>query len=258
MTDRKNRNAAGEYHPAAFSLSGASLKWIAVFCMLIDHLAWAFVSTDSALGQLMHLFGRITAPTICFLLTEGYRHTRSFKKYLTRMLIFAAISYLPFLFFLREALPGSESPLAFNMLYTLSLCLMALWIDEHLQTDRNILLPLLGILSLFGDWPLAALLFTLNFSRNRLNRKKRTRNHCLIALLFIFISVYGNISSGTAVRQALSNNLYQLGMLLPLPLIDRYNGQKGKTAKGKAGQYFFYWFYPIHLLGIGLIKFLTE
>ena len=65
-------------------LTGNALKLIAVLCMLIDHIAWAFVPTASAAGVVMHIIGRITAPVMCFMLTEGYRYTSNFKGYVRR------------------------------------------------------------------------------------------------------------------------------------------------------------------------------
>ena len=43
------------------------LKTIAVFAMLIDHIAWAFVPTASPAGQAMHFVGRLTDPMMAFL-----------------------------------------------------------------------------------------------------------------------------------------------------------------------------------------------
>ena len=83
------------FFPAA--LSDGTLRQVAMVCMLIDHFAWAFLPSGSVPAGILHTFGRITAPVICFLLTEGYRHTHSFRKYLTRMMIFTAVSYFPYL-----------------------------------------------------------------------------------------------------------------------------------------------------------------
>jgi TraX protein. len=55
------------------------LKYLAIVAMVVDHVAWAFVPTVSLLGQLMHLFGRLTGPLMAFFLAEGYAHTRDVK-----------------------------------------------------------------------------------------------------------------------------------------------------------------------------------
>ena len=56
--------------------------------MLIDHIAWAFVPTASLLGQVMHVIGRLTGPTMAYMLAEGYHYTRNVKKYAMRLGIF--------------------------------------------------------------------------------------------------------------------------------------------------------------------------
>jgi len=45
---------------------------------------------------------------------------------------------------------------------------------------------------------------------------------------------------------------YQLGMFLVIPLLRQYNGTLGGS---KHSKWFFYVFYPLHLLVIGLLKY---
>ena len=56
------------------------LKYIAVIAMVIDHTALTFVGMDNPLGLAMRVFGRLTAPIMCYFLVEGYIYTRSKKK----------------------------------------------------------------------------------------------------------------------------------------------------------------------------------
>lgn len=67
------------------SLNATQIKTIAIIAMLIDHIAWAFIPTNSLLGQIMHCIGRITAPTMCYFIAQGYLHTSSFSRYLRRL-----------------------------------------------------------------------------------------------------------------------------------------------------------------------------
>ena len=75
------------------SLNRNQLKYLVALAMLIDHAAWAFVPTASPAGQLMHLFGRLTGPTMAFFLAEGYLHTRDVKQYALRLGLFALLSW---------------------------------------------------------------------------------------------------------------------------------------------------------------------
>ena len=80
-------------------LNRNQIKYIAIIAMIIDHIAWAFVPTTSVLGQVMHVIGRLTGPTMAFMIAEGYVHTRDVKKYAIRLGIFALISWPPFSLF---------------------------------------------------------------------------------------------------------------------------------------------------------------
>ena len=70
-------------------LNRNQLKYLVIAAMLIDHIAWAFVPTASLLGQVMHVIGRLTGPTMAYMLAEGYHYTRNVKKYAVRLGIFA-------------------------------------------------------------------------------------------------------------------------------------------------------------------------
>ena len=66
-------------------LNRNQLKYLVIAAMLIDHIAWAFVPTASLLGQAMHIIGRLTGPTMAYMLAEGYHYTRNVKKYALRL-----------------------------------------------------------------------------------------------------------------------------------------------------------------------------
>ena len=70
--------------------------------MVCDHVAWGFVEFMSPLGQIMHIIGRLTVPTMCFFIAEGFRHTKSVKGYIKRMAFFSVVAIFPFIcFFMR-------------------------------------------------------------------------------------------------------------------------------------------------------------
>ena len=93
-------------------ISGSTLKLIAVFSMLVDHAGATVLRTLCHLPSitavpgrqtffvsaynLSRSIGRIAFPIFCFLLVEGFLHTRSAAKYAFRMLLFAVVSEIPF------------------------------------------------------------------------------------------------------------------------------------------------------------------
>jgi hypothetical protein len=53
--------------------------------------------------------------------------------------------------------------------------------------------------------------------------------------------------------------LIQLAVVLTIPLLATYNGERGRSAKiNKFIKWVFYAYYPLHLLVIGLISFFSK
>ena len=79
------------------SLDRFTLKVIAVAAMFVDHFAAMFLVglTAGRFGWVYYVcrfIGRMTAPIMCFFLSEGFIHTSSRKRYIERMALFALIS----------------------------------------------------------------------------------------------------------------------------------------------------------------------
>ncbi|MBO5164443.1 MAG: hypothetical protein J6B75_08430 [Ruminococcus sp.] len=79
-------------------ITGSDLKYIAILAMLIDHIAVLFIPSDKPLYACMRFAGRLTAPIMCFFISEGYHYTRNLKKYFSRLAVFAVISHFAFAF----------------------------------------------------------------------------------------------------------------------------------------------------------------
>ncbi|WP_239666705.1 TraX family protein [Moraxella canis] len=47
------------------------LKIITLIAMLIDHIGWAFVETDSLTAEMMHTVGRVVAPMMAYFFGDG-------------------------------------------------------------------------------------------------------------------------------------------------------------------------------------------
>ena len=74
--------------------------------MTVDHLTWVFFPgyNTAWYALALHLFGRITAPTMWFFVAEGYYHTRNVKKYDARLFILSVISHFAYCFLFRHPL----------------------------------------------------------------------------------------------------------------------------------------------------------
>ena len=217
-------------------LSSNSIKLIAIFAMIIDHIGWAFIVNDTPQGQLIHLLGRITAPIMCYFIVEGYCYTKNFNKYAARLTIFALISHFPYVLFKTGKI---FSVLPCSMMFTLLLCLFSILVYEKVDGFINKIsfILILILLSFVSDWNIFAILFTLCFY---IFKKKKI-------LIFISICII------TVLKIIITQQVYQIGILLSLPLLlFLYNGERGNF---KLNKYLFYWIYPLNLIIIGVIKY---
>ena len=74
-------------------LTSAVLQLIAIITMLIDHIG-LFIFDDPLA---MRAIGRLAMPLFCFMLTEGFLHTKGKRlRYFGRLIAFAFISQLAF------------------------------------------------------------------------------------------------------------------------------------------------------------------
>ena len=88
-------------------ISGNGLKLIALLSMLTDHFGAVVVERTRVFNQFDTQFwdtiygplrsvGRLAFPIFCFLLVEGFIHTKDVKKYFFRLMLFAFLSEIPF------------------------------------------------------------------------------------------------------------------------------------------------------------------
>lgn len=238
-------------------LSANTLKYIAIAAMLIDHIAWCFVDTYSVLGQIMHTVGRLTAPIMCYFIAEGYHYTRNVKKYLLRLGIFALASWAPFTFMEYGTLPIyiESGQLYLNplqgVIYTFFLGLLALVIihsEKLSKAAKALLLVPVFLLSLIGDWMFFAIVWIIIFDRYRGDFKKQMLWFTAVALLMeLFFVIIG---------MSIAESLFQMGVLLAIVPLYFYNGRRGGSEKFRAfNKWFFYIFYPLHMVILGVLKF---
>ena len=76
-----------------FSLSRNQLKWLALFCMVLDHAACAFLPETSTLYLVFRfVFGRMAYPMFCVLFVEGFLYTRHPGRHIRDLLLFGILS----------------------------------------------------------------------------------------------------------------------------------------------------------------------
>ena len=239
-------------------LSRNQIKYLVTLTMLLDHIAWAFVDPrDPLLGGIFHVFGRLTAPTMTYFLAEGYAHTRDPGKYQLRLAIFALLSWLPFAYFEIGRLPlfALNGQLRFyygqGVIFTLFLGLTAirLWDSDRFPLPVKIIgIFLLCLIANIGDWMYMIVLGSLSVHIFRDRPRFKWTMFTLSFLLPILALM---------AERGFANSWFQLGVVLsPLLLGFCYNGEGG--SKAAFHKWFFYWFYPAHLVILGILRWVVR
>jgi hypothetical protein len=218
------------------------IKYIAMFTMLLNHISHIFLKPETLIGDSFTFVGYFTAITMCYFLVEGYSYTKSKKKYGIRLLIFALISQIPFMYALHTV--------KLNMLFTLLMCFLILVSMEKIDTWvlKGLAIVGLFLLCTISDWTWLAPVFTILFAKCKNSKRKMVVAYVIALMLFLLLYL-----SQMAVIQAL---LSGIGIIISgVVILCFYNGKKAE--RGQAfSKWFFYIFYPGHLLVLWLIQLL--
>lgn len=216
-------------------MSVLCLKIIALTTMIIDHYGAIFK------GDMMayRMIGRIAFPIYCFLLIEGYYHTKDVKKYMLRLFVFALLSEIPFdLAFFGRAIFSHQ-----NIFFTLCIGLFTIYNIEKLKDKNKIMSACIIIISFIAsdilnvDYQIIGIIYILSFYYTR-NMQKLQRL-CLIAA-----TMY--------ITNLLSSSVIQQFSLFSLLILFFYNEELGPSSK--VLQILFYASYPAHLIIFYLIN----
>lgn len=270
------------------------IKYVAMFTMLLNHIANIFLEPGTFLLEVMVDVGYFTAITMCYFLVEGYGYTRSKEKYGKRLLLFALISEIPFCLAFTEE--GTISFVSMNMLFTLFLCFLILYAMEKIPSGTRRILCILGLVfaSAYSDWALLAPIFTYWFASCGLrdaqgkmlpagSRNADPESHLAgsknadlkshpadsqdpdrknflwkvfgkAMLFFGLLNLVENMGQTTPVRAVVQSLGATAGILLSaLCIIYLYNGKRSEKHR-TFSKWFFYIFYPAHLLILGILR----
>lgn len=233
-------------------LTGSAVKTIAVISMIIDHAGghilrnWFVLSPynvftaetssiSTAILRAIHIcdaLGSIAFPLFCFLITEGFVHTKNPGKYALRMLIFALISEIPFNLVHRMSISYSGLQ---NVMFTLAVSIMTLYAasltDEKFKGTNK-------------EMPVRILVIAAGMGLAFLIKSEYVFLGVLAIALFYYLREYKYLRLIAFVPLAVPS----LWSLLAVPAVMLYNGNRGRQNK-----YFFYAFYPVHFLVIYVV-----
>lgn len=229
-------------------LNGSTLKWVAIITMLIDHIGAAileFIPTleNAATWNIQKVnqwdnafrsIGRTAFPIFAFLLVEGFCHTSSRLKYVRNLVILAIISEIPFdLAFFGYNYAGHQ-----NIFFTLAIGILTLWLMEWVENDIMTFVPsfrfIMRIVCLFVGCFLAEVM----------NTDYGAIGILLIGILYLLRERRFFAAGVGALEFAYSKWAFPAFILMLF-----YNGKRGHQLK-----YFFYLFYPAHLIILYFIR----
>ncbi len=230
-------------------LNSNGLKWVAVIAMLIDHGALALIE-NRILGGPFHLMaaqtspyiamwwkvdvalrliGRLAFPIFCYQIVEGFVHTKDWKRYAWRLFLFALLSEAPFDM---AAFNTWFYPRYQNVYFTLLLGLGAIGAIHQYEKETipwkqaGAVVLCCGLAQVLKtDYGAFGVFFIVLLYYCRSNIRKQT--------------ILGSIALAWEVTAPLA--------FIPIRM---YNGKRGD----KRWKWFFYLFYPVHLLALTGIR----
>lgn len=223
--------------PAFQKITGSALKLIALITMLLDHIGAVLVVSPQPYYAL-RLIGRIAFPIFCFLLVEGFLHTRNLWRYAFRLFLFALISEIPFDLAFHQTLFYKDQQ---NVFFTLLIGLLVISILHNLEEtlkDKPVIYLICRAIAIAAGMGIAWCLKT---------------DYSYIGVLAITLLYVFHRQRTSAIACACFflcfSSVTEITSFASVPLIMAYNGKRGLSLK-----YVFYLFYPIHLLILYLIS----
>ena len=243
--DRTNLSRPWKTLPVG-GLSANALRMIAMVGMLLDHV-WGTLMSG---GLWMTCVGRLVFPIYAFQLTEGFFHTSDRKRYFKRLLFFALISEIPFNYMMAG---GWLYPFHQNTIFTLVLGLWVISVLENLRQRAigrgKAFLQLLAaaLLSVVGfpDYGWQGVLTVVVFYAMRGHRL------AWLGQLVGMVAIHCFLFEGQTLPWLFDLPLQSFAVLALIP-IWLYNGKKGRG--GKVFQQAAYWYYPLHLVALVLLR----
>lgn len=263
------------------SLTGYHLKLIALITMLIDHIGavliwrvyvasyqitaslqqsqaiadkivvWVAQNQEAVYSvyEIMRYIGRMAFPIYCFLLVEGFLHTRSVAKYAGRLFVFALISEIPF----DLAIACEWWSLEYsNVFFTLLLGLLAVWAISYIEKFHEFWREkqwesMLGWICTAGAGLLVVAFFG-GFAEMVLHTDYGFSGVIAVVILYLLRKQKEVAFVSAVLALTIFGDSIEILALFMLFYLQRYDGTRGKNIK-----YVFYIFYPVHLLILAII-----
>lgn len=218
-----------------WGLTGSQLKFIALLAMTADHIGLVLLPQYS----ILRIIGRLAFPIFGYMIAEGCRHTRSLSKYLGTLATVAAVCQAVYFI--------AMGSLYQCVLVTFSLSVGLICLLERGRREKSLfswLVAAAGILTV---------LFVTEVLPQLLPGTDYGVDYGFLGVMLPVLVYMAREKTGRLAMTAICLSLMSIGIgwiqwfsLLALPLLALYNGERGKWRM----KYFFYIYYPAHLVVI--------
>lgn len=224
-------------------LNRDQIKYPAIILMTFNHIAHILMTSGTAVYEVFEDIGYFTSITMCYFFVDGYFYTHSRRNYAKRLFIFALISEIPYIL--------AMGYFQLNVMFTFLICFCILTvIDSKLNKFLKVLSVLgLMLLSAVCDCafilPIAAILFRLG----RGDRKKQAFAWITMCIIFFALNLPSFYSAEERLGYALLHSFYAVipWIASGVVIMFFYSGKKSEKHEF-LNKWFFYIYYPLHLL----------
>lgn len=221
-----------------WGLTGSQLKVIALLAMTADHIGVMLLPQYS----ILRIIGRLAFPIFGYMIAEGCRYTRSRFRYLGTLTAVAAVCQAVYFI--------AMGSLYQCVLVTFSLSVGLICLLEYGQREKR-----------FVSWfvlvaGILAVLFVTEVLPQLLPGTDYGVDYGFVGVMLPVCVYMAKGKTGRLATTAICLFLLSIGIgwiqwfsLLSLPLLALYNGERGKWNM----KYFFYLYYPAHLVVIYVV-----
>ena len=248
---------------AKYEVTGNGLKILAIITMVIDHIGaglievWLKMNWDSYPNQdfpyllyhvdlVLRYIGRIAFPLYCYLLVEGFFHTKNIRKYAVRLLTIAIISEVPFDYLIANKFFYPEYN---NVLWELLLGLITLYAYSYINNK------------VYNIGIRYALWFVVLVTAIALAHYAELDYHeagicCISVMYFSYGPSRANrlssLATGILMLILLSSSMEIVALVTLIPMYF-YQGRRG--VNNRVIKTMFYLVYPVHIIVLGMIAY---
>lgn len=221
-----------------FGLTNNQLKTVAMVTMLFDHIGvYLFPSV-----AWLRIVGRISLPIFAYMIAEGCRYTRHRLRYFLQIFVLAVGCQLVFFFAMESLYQG--------ILVTFSLAILVIYGVDNFLKKRDaiscgVALAVVGLT-----------IFLTVFAPRVWTNTDFSIDYGIAGVVLPILIYYAPTKGWKLVGAAIGVLLLRLTLIkiqwwafMALPFLALYNGERGRLKM----KYFFYVFYPLHLVALYFI-----